>query len=89
MITEDEKIFNIVKLLRTKIDNREEDTNFVLVHRAKTPQDIYLDEELKFWQENDMLRVTVSVETPMDPAPGKGGVEESLQEGKPHLKPGY
>jgi hypothetical protein len=49
MITEDEKIFNIIKLLRTKIDNREEETNFTLLHRAKNPKTIYLDEELKFW----------------------------------------
>jgi hypothetical protein len=82
MITEDEKIFDIVKLLRTKIDNREEDVNFVLLHRAKTPDNIYLDEELKFWQENDMLRVTISVERPGDPTTGKGGVDESVKEGK-------
>jgi NAD(P)H-flavin reductase len=82
MITEDEKIFDIVKILRTKIDNREEDTNFTLLHRAKTPDDIFLDEELKFWQENDMLMVRLSVESPREDTVGKGGADENQQEGK-------
>lgn len=82
MITEDENIFNIVKFLRTKIDNKEEDIDMELLHRAKTPKNIYLDEELRFWQENDMLRVTISVENPTDTTVGKGGVDESRKEGK-------
>ena len=62
MITEDDKIFNIIKLLRTKVDKKEDSSNFVLLHRAVDYQNIFIEEELKFWQENDMLRVTVSVE---------------------------
>jgi hypothetical protein len=34
MITEDDKIFNIIKLLRTKVDKKEDNSNFVLLHRA-------------------------------------------------------
>ncbi len=79
MITEDEKIFDMIKIMRTKVELKEDDNNLILLHRAKDPDHIFIEEELRFWQENDMMRVTVSVEQPFDSKNGKGGVEESKE----------
>ena len=61
MVTEDESIFNIIKIMRTKVDDKEDHLNLVLAHHAKNESTIYLEDELKFWQENSMMMVTVNV----------------------------
>jgi hypothetical protein len=62
MVTEDETIFNIIKVMRTKVEDKEDHLNLVLLHQAKNQNTIYLEEELKFWQENSMMMITVNVE---------------------------
>lgn len=49
MVTEDENIFNIIKIMRTKVEDKEDHLNLVLLHQASNASTIYLEDELKFW----------------------------------------
>lgn len=62
MITEDENILNIVKILRTRIEDKKDETELILLHQAKDLDNLVIAEELKFWENNDLMRVTVSIE---------------------------
>lgn len=61
MITEDETIFNIIKIMRTKVDQKEDKLNLVLVHHAANEKSIYLEDELKYWQEQRMMMIHINV----------------------------
>lgn len=65
MITEDENILNIVKILRTRIEDKKDNTELILLHQAKDKDNLVIADELTFWEDNDLMRVTIGIESPI------------------------
>lgn len=63
MITEDENILNIVKILRTRIEDKKDNTELILLHQAKNKDNLIIADELKFWEDNELMRVTICMES--------------------------
>ena len=79
MVTEDEKIMNIVKILRTRIEDSDDETELILIHQAKNRDNLIIADELKFWEDNELMRVTVGIEND-DRPPKTGEQKEEDQE---------
>lgn len=62
MITEDENILNIIKILRTRIEDKKDHSELFLLHQAKDKENLIIADELKFWEKNELMKVTVSIE---------------------------
>jgi len=82
MVTEDERVLDIVKILRTRIEDTKDETELILMHQAKDKDNLVIADELKFWEENELMKVTISMERPgedWEGIKGKFGIELLLK----------